>query len=107
MTQTLDVAKDKLIEDFNAVITDTEQLLKSVAATGGEKASAMRASVEENLKVARKRLQQLEDAALEKSRATARATDEYVHAHPWESIGMAAGIGAVAGIIVGLMLNRR
>ena len=107
MTQSIGVSKDKLVEDFNAVISDTEQLLKSVAASGGDKAGAMRANVEENLKVARKRLEQLEAAALERSRATARATDEYVHAHPWEAVGMAAGIAAVAGIIVGLMLNRR
>jgi ElaB/YqjD/DUF883 family membrane-anchored ribosome-binding protein len=107
MTQASDATKDKLIEDFNAVIADTEQLLKSVAAVGGEKASAMRASVEENLKTARQRLGELEDAALDRARAAAESTDEYVRANPWQSIGIAAGLGALAGIIVGLMMNRR
>ena len=51
MAQTPDATKDKLVEDFNAVITDTEQLLKSLAASGGEKAGAIRASVEEHLEV--------------------------------------------------------
>jgi ElaB/YqjD/DUF883 family membrane-anchored ribosome-binding protein len=104
---TVDVTKDKLIEDFNAVVSDTEQLLKAVAATGGEKAASLRGSVEHNLKVARERLQALEQAAEEKARATARATDEYVHGHPWQSIGIAAGIGAMLGVVVGLLLNRR
>jgi ElaB/YqjD/DUF883 family membrane-anchored ribosome-binding protein len=107
MTQASDATKDKLIEDFNAVIADTEQLLKSVAAAGGEKASAMRASVEENLKTARQRLGELEDAALDRARAAAESTDEYVRANPWQSIGIAAGLGALAGIIIGLMMNRR
>jgi ElaB/YqjD/DUF883 family membrane-anchored ribosome-binding protein len=107
MTKSIDSNTDKLVEDFNTVISDTEQLLKSVAATGGEKAGALRASVEENLKLARQRLQSLEAAALEKTRAAARASDEYVHDHPWESIGIAAGMGAIAGLIIGVMLSRR
>ena len=102
----VDATKDKLIEDFNTVIADTEQLLKSVAAVGGEKAGAMRASVEQNLKVARQRLRELEDAAVQRARATAEYTDEYVRANPWESIGIAAAVGALVGIVIGLMLNR-
>ena len=104
---TIDVTKDKLYEDFNAVIADSEQLLKSLAASGGEKAVALRGSVEKNLKVARERLLDLEKAAEEKARATARATDEYVHGHPWQSVGIAAAIGAVLGFVIGLLLNRR
>jgi ElaB/YqjD/DUF883 family membrane-anchored ribosome-binding protein len=104
---TVDVTKEKLIEDFNAVITDTEQLLKSFAASGGEKAAELRASMEQNLKAARERLLSLEQAAETKARATANATDEYVHEHPWQSIGIAAAISALLGIVVGLLLNRR
>jgi len=107
MKHTSDTATDKLIEDFNAVIADTEQLLKSVAAVGGEKAGAMRASVEQNLKAARERLEELQDAALERARAAAESADDYVRANPWESIGIAAGLGALAGIVIGLMMNRR
>ena len=107
MKHTSDTATDKLIEDFNAVIADTEQLLKSVAAVGGEKAGAMRASVEQNLKAARERLEELQDAALGRARAAAESADDYVRANPWESIGIAAGLGALAGIVIGLMMNRR
>jgi ElaB/YqjD/DUF883 family membrane-anchored ribosome-binding protein len=89
------------------VVTDTEQLLKSVSAVGGEKAQALRATIEENLKSARERLTQLEEAALVRTRAAAKATDEYVHGHPWQSIAIAAGIAAILGVVVGLLLNRR
>jgi ElaB/YqjD/DUF883 family membrane-anchored ribosome-binding protein len=107
MAQTPDAAKDKLVEDFNTVIADTEQLLKSVAATGGEKARDFRATVEQNLKVARERLSDLEELAMERTREAARATDGYVRDNPWRSLGIAATVAAVAGIILGLMLNRR
>ncbi len=100
-------AKDKLLQDFNEVITDTEQLLKSLSSAGGEKAQALRASIEENLKVSRERLHQLEQAALDRTRAAAKATDEYVHVHPWQSITIAAAIAGIVGIVVGLLLNRR
>jgi ElaB/YqjD/DUF883 family membrane-anchored ribosome-binding protein len=100
-------AKDQLVRDFNEVIADTEQLLKSVAAAGGEKGSALRASVEQNLKSAKEQLRKFEETAIERTRATARATDQYVHANPWQSIAIASGLAAIVGIVVGLLLNRR
>ena len=107
MTRSTNDSTDKLVADFNSVIADTEQLLKSVAATGGDKASSMRAGVEKNIDAARQRLRQLQDTALEKGRDAVRAGDEYVHDNPWESIGVAVGVAAVAGIFIGLMISRR
>ncbi|HXZ48830.1 MAG TPA: DUF883 family protein [Usitatibacter sp.] len=101
------VAREKLLQDFNDVVADTEQLLKSVSSAGGEKTQALRASVEQNLKLAKERLQQIERAAVDRSRMAAKATDEYVHMHPWQSIAIAAGAGATVGIVLGLLLNRR
>jgi len=102
-----EVTKDQLIEEFNGVVAESAQLLKSVANAGGEKASAVRASVEENLAIATDRLRNLQQALAEKTRAAAQATDEYVHEHPWQAIGIAAGLNVVIGVVIGLMLNRR
>ncbi len=41
--------------------------------------------------------------ALEKSKAAAHATDEYVHENPWRSIVAAAGVG----VLIGLLIARR
>ncbi len=100
-------AKDKLLHDFNAVVADTEELLKSLTTASGEKAQALRATIEQNLKASRERLNQIEQAALDRTRATVRATDEYVRVHPWESIAITAAIAGILGIVVGLLLNRR
>lgn len=102
-----EVTKDQLIEEFNVVVAETAQLLKSVANAGGEKAGAVRASVEENLAIATDRLRNLQQALAEKTRAAAQATDEYVHEHPWQAIGIAAGLNVVIGVVIGLILNRR
>ena len=78
-----------------------------MANAGGEKAGAVRASVEENLAIATDRLRNLQQALTEKTRAAAQATDEYVHEHLWQAIGIAAGLNVVIGVVIGLMLNRR
>jgi ElaB/YqjD/DUF883 family membrane-anchored ribosome-binding protein len=100
-------SKERLLQDFNQVVADTEQLLKTVASAGGEKAMALKANVEQSLRQARQRLNELEEAAGERTRQAAAATDEYVRENPWQSVAVAAGIAAIAGVIVGLMLNRR
>jgi ElaB/YqjD/DUF883 family membrane-anchored ribosome-binding protein len=99
--------RDDLAKEFDTVVTDTEHLLKSLATAGGEKAQAMRSTVEENLKTARERLRALEQAAEERARAAVKSTDQYVHGHPWQSIAIAAGLSAIVGIVVGLLLNRK
>jgi ElaB/YqjD/DUF883 family membrane-anchored ribosome-binding protein len=99
--------KQKLLADFNAVVSEADQLLKLVTDEGGDKFSALRTKVEKNLNAAKERLRSLEDAVMEKTKATARATDEYVHDNPWQTVGIAAGLSAVLGIMVGLLLCRR
>ena len=42
MNSTIDESRRKLVEDFNAVIADTEALLKALAASGAEKGDALR-----------------------------------------------------------------
>lgn len=101
------VTKDKLVEDFNEVVADTERLLKAVQSASGEKAQALRVDIEKNLQAAKRRLAEIEGAAVARARAAAQATDQYVHVHPWQSIAIAAAICAVLGTVVGLLLNRR
>jgi ElaB/YqjD/DUF883 family membrane-anchored ribosome-binding protein len=99
--------KQKLLADFNAVVAEADQLLKLVTDEGGDKASALRTKVEKNLNAAKERLRSLEDTVVEKTRASARATDEYVHENPWQTVGIAAGLSVVFGIAIGLLLCRR
>lgn len=106
-TETKPVTKEKLIEEFNTVVKETEQLLKSVATAGGERAGDLRGSVEQSLAMAKERLRQLQQAATEKAQAAVQTTDDYVHDNPWQAVGIAAGIGAVLGVVIGLSLNRR
>ena len=43
------------------------------------------------------------DETARNTKAAARATDDWVHENPWGSIGIAAGVG----FLVGLLVSRR
>ena len=99
----LAAAKAQLVEDFGKVVTDTEALLRSLGSMTGEKAVAMRESLQANLETTRARLRELQSGAVEKASLAAKDADAYVHENPWTAIGLAAA----AGVIVGLMIGRR
>ena len=103
----IDVTKERLYGEFEAVVAETEQLLKSIAGASGDKAVALKASMEQGLADARERLARIREASLSQASAAARATDEYVHDNPWRAVGFVAAAGTLAGLIVGLMIARR
>jgi len=100
-TDPADVTKEQLIHDFKVVVADAEALLKATAGQGGEALIAVRAKVEESLAAAKVKMSDAQAALLVKTKAAAKATDEYVHVHPWQAIGIAASVGMVIGLLVG------
>ena len=102
-----DVTKEKLFQEFTAVVTETEQLLKTVGSAGGEKADAIRTSVQQGLASAVERMAKIREEAMDQASAAARATDEYVKGNPWQAIGIAAALAAAAGLVLGVLASRR
>jgi ElaB/YqjD/DUF883 family membrane-anchored ribosome-binding protein len=101
MTDQSIVTKEKLVADLRTVVTDAEELLRLTASQAGEKVGELRVRMQENLVSARHKLADAEVALKEKSREVARATDDYVHEHPWTSISVAAGVGLLVGLLIG------
>ena len=95
------VTKEKLVTDFKAVVADTEELLKLTAGQAGDKVADVRVRLTDKLTAAKYKLQDLEAAVVEKTKAAARATDDFVNDKPWQAVGIAAGIGLLLGIIIG------
>jgi len=103
MTPDKAVSRDKLVQDLKIVISDAEELLRATASTAGEKVVAAREKVQESLQRAKVKLAEVEDVIIDSGKQAARATDEYVRDNPWQSVGIAAGVG----LLVGLLLARR
>lgn len=93
--------KDKLVADLKVVIADAEELLQATKHQTGEKIVELRERMTENLREARHKLADAEDALRVRAREAAKATDHYVHEHPWSAIGIAAGVGLVLGMLIG------
>lgn len=101
MTPESTVTTEKLAQDLKIVITDAEELLRATASSAGEKASAAREKIQNSLHRAKQKLAAVEDEIIDQGKQAARATDEYVHDHPWRAVGIAAGIGIVIGLLIG------
>jgi ElaB/YqjD/DUF883 family membrane-anchored ribosome-binding protein len=101
MSTEANVSKDKLVQDFRAVVADAEELLKATANQAGEKVAVARERIQDSLHTAKVKLAEAEDVLVQRSKQAARATDDYVHENPWQAVGMAAGIGLVIGLLIG------
>jgi len=94
-------SKERLVADVKQVIADAEELMLATAHNTESKVVVMRERMAESLKEARHKLADAEDAIKAKTREVARATDDYVHEHPWKAIGAAAGVGLIVGLLIG------
>jgi ElaB/YqjD/DUF883 family membrane-anchored ribosome-binding protein len=95
------VTKDKLIADCKIVVADAEELLKATAGQAGDKVAELREKVQIHLVNAKHSLAEAQEVVVLKAKAVGRATDDYVHDNPWRSVGVAAGVGFVIGLLIG------
>ena len=93
-------SREALVKDFADVLSEADSLLKQAAKETGDKATDLPAQVETKLRAAKLRLQDLQDDAVDRAKAAARVTDDYVRDNPWQAIGVAASIGFLVGLVV-------
>lgn len=103
MSDLTQAQRDKLMSDLRLVLADAEALLHATAADANEGIAQLRARVAENVSQAKTGLLATQAEALAQAKVAAKATDDFVHAHPWKAVGMAAGVG----VLIGLLLGRR
>jgi ElaB/YqjD/DUF883 family membrane-anchored ribosome-binding protein len=94
---------EKLMEEWKLMVADAEELLLSTANQTDESAAAARIRIQKSLQIVKARLADAETALIQRTRQTAKATDQYVHENPWKAIG----ISVCAGVIVGMLVARR
>lgn len=101
MSEARAVDKDKLIADMKVVVADAEELLRATAGQAGDKVAELRTKVQGSLTKAREQLADAQVALVDKAKDVGHATDDYVRDNPWRSVGIAAGIGLVVGLLIG------
>jgi len=90
---------EKLLKDLKTVVHDGEELLKAGMHDLSERGVAARERLAAALDVAKETRRKLEVRV----KAGAQATDRMVREHPYHSVGAAFG----AGLLIGILLNRR
>ena len=93
---TTEQANERLAGDLKAVVRDSEELMKATAGQVGEKVSELRSRLAAALESAKATCQRLEEKAV----VAAKATDRTIREHPYESIGIAFGLGLLVGVLV-------
>ena len=98
-----DASTRTLIDDLRAVVAEAEALIAASAGEAGARASEVRDRAAESVGKARVKLEELEGDVAARAKAAAEQAASYVRENPLPSVGIAAAVG----LLVGLMIGRR
>lgn len=103
VTAATDGALSRVSNEFNSFLTDIEEMIKATTSLTGEDLTRAKAKLSARVTKAKESIDEMSGVIAERARSTAKITDSYVHAQPWQAIG----IGAAVGLLIGLALAPR
>lgn len=86
----------KTADDLRNLSNDAEAMLRETAGQHGEKFAELRARLSASVESAKATYRQMQDKAV----AGAKVADKTIRDHPYESIGVAFGVGLLIGVLV-------
>jgi ElaB/YqjD/DUF883 family membrane-anchored ribosome-binding protein len=93
------MGQSPIARDIQNVVTDAQELLKTVQSEGGNKLNDVKAKVQEQLDSAKQMLGQLQATVTDGAKVAADTTDAYVRSNPWRAVGISAALGALIGYL--------
>ena len=97
---------ESTVVELNRIVTQAEELLKTLGEEGGAAVDAVRQRVLRTVSQAKGRLADVGQRARGAANDAAKATDTYVHNNPWKSIAYGAAAGAAVALIAAVVLRR-
>lgn len=88
---------DRLVKDLKNAACDAEELIKATAGELTEKSKEARLRLKATLNSAKETCEVLEERALD----GIKVADRKIRAYPYESIGIALGVGLLLGVVIG------
>jgi ElaB/YqjD/DUF883 family membrane-anchored ribosome-binding protein len=86
---------DRVVDDLKALGHDTDELVRATAGDAKETVCEARARLGSAIEAARRSC----DRAQKRMKEGVKMADEVVHKHPYETIGVAFGVGLVLGAL--------
>ena len=93
------LARERVVADLRSLVHDSEDLLKATAHDVSDKAKEARSRVAAALERARTTCDDLQDQTAATARAAAKKADTVIREHPYESLGIAFGVGLLLGVL--------
>ena len=94
------IARERVLQDFKTLARDAEDLLMATAGDVSEKGKELRTRLQGALSRARTNCAELQVQVAASARAAAKKADTVIRDHPYESIGIAFGLGLLIGVLV-------
>ena len=88
-----------IARDIQNVVSDAQELLKTVQTEGESRIGDVKAKVQLRLDSARQMLGQLQTTVQDGAKVAVDGADEYVRSNPWRAVGISAALGALIGFI--------
>ncbi|MEL4015022.1 stress response protein ElaB [Dryocola sp. LX212] len=95
--------ESRLDDDLTLLSETLEEVLRSSGDPADQKYIELKARAEQALNDVKDRVSHASDNYYYRAKKAAYRADDYVHEKPWQGIG----VGAAAGLILGLLLARR
>jgi ElaB/YqjD/DUF883 family membrane-anchored ribosome-binding protein len=95
--------RDKLYVDLKAVVADADELLQEIGNATEEEIAVARGRIEQRLHAARTAIEDARTVVSRNVRHAAVVTQDYAMENPWKAFGLPA----VAALVVFALLSRR
>lgn len=95
--------RDQVMSGLKMVIDEAQRLLSKADAETTEHMSSTKDRFSSKMRDAQSNLQSKQYQVRESARDAAQTTGRYVKTNPWTAIG----VGAAAGVLIGMMLGRK
>jgi ElaB/YqjD/DUF883 family membrane-anchored ribosome-binding protein len=89
--------------DSAAVVKEAQHLLKTLGEQGDAAICAATTRAQDTIETARRNLGEVQQYAADNAKRAAASANDYVRGNPWQSVG----IGAALGLLAGLLIARR
>jgi ElaB/YqjD/DUF883 family membrane-anchored ribosome-binding protein len=93
------IARERLMADLRTLTHDAEDLLKATVGDASEKATEARTRLGAALARAKSTCEEMQEQTIVTAKAAAKKADTVIRDHPYESIGVAFGIGLLIGVL--------
>jgi len=92
--------------DVQNVVSDAQELLKTVQSEGESRLSDVKAKVSTQLDSAKQKFGEIQQTVQDGAKVAMTETDAYVRSNPWMGIGVGIALGAMIGYLAASAARR-